>query len=149
MESGHGQLRKGPIQIDLLKQILPIEYEFVKYYEYLVPRVDKETGRKVRQLIEESINHAKVIAEFLQSLDTTIDIEFTQVRVPESQDSIIDMFKRQLENEKLVRWLQLQAAEYTENGAYREQLLRMASQEDTHIELVESIVVSLEQSAQG
>ena len=138
MSGGDG---RQELAIDRLRQVLPLEYGFMRYYERLLPALDEDTAGKVRQLLEESAEHARITSDFLRELGAEGDIDTSQM--PEA-GSDIEAFRRQLEKERLARWLQFQAAEAVESEDYRRRLLAMASQEETHILLVESILQRLE-----
>ena len=142
MESSHRELQNQAFVVDLLKQVLPLEYAFVRYYKLMLPGLNKEIVPKVTQLISESIEHTKVTVEILQSLGAVVTINDSQT--PQVR-STIDTFKMQLERERLARWLFLRAAEVIEGEAVRQKFLTMASQEESHIAVVESILAHPEQ----
>ena len=128
--------------VDLLNQILKMEYSLIIHYPRLANRIkDNEMKKLVQELGIASISHADTVANMIMKLGGNAIWSFEGL--PE-EDSLVKIFQLQLEKEKIALQLHQQAANLVTDGQKRAQLSRLAEEERSHIRIVEGILARLE-----
>lgn len=136
METDQKQLEKELIA-GILSVSLPLEYGMMDHLERLLPCLPEAQRKKMMALITDTYNHAVVTRVLLEALGQPTDISFYHISDVRSAE---DSLKRQLEFERLARWLHARAAENIEDDSERQQLLAMSLQEESHIQVIEAIL---------
>ena len=128
--------------VDLLNQILKMEYSLIIHYPRLANRIkDKEMKKLVQELGIASISHADTVANIIMKLGGNAIWSFEQL--PE-EDSLVKIFQLQLEKEKTALQLHQQAAKLVIDSQMRAQLSGLAEEERSHIKVADGIIAGLE-----
>jgi bacterioferritin len=130
-----------PRIIELLNQVLKLEYSLIIHYPRIASYIDdEETKEMVIRLCEYSMPHADVIAKAIRELGGEPIWNFDPF--PELA-SLIPLFRVQLDKEKLALSLHTETANLVPNPMLRDKIARMANEEKEHIKLVETILSRL------
>jgi bacterioferritin (cytochrome b1) len=123
--------------VDLLNRALKIEYSLIIHYPRLANAVeDKEVAKKVMSLSTASVGHASAVASAIASLGGDPQWSFE----PFPEGTLSDIFRVQLEKERAALLLHRECAQLALNPALREQLNRLASDEEWHIQVAGEIL---------
>ncbi len=124
-----------------LNQALRVEYSLIIHYPYIANLI---RNRKVKTLAIElggaSIHHADVVASIITRMGGKPQWAFDHF--PEEAD-IQKIFRVQLSKEQAALQLHKGSAEMFPAGAYREELIGLALEEEQHIQVVEQILSML------
>lgn len=126
--------------VGLMALVLQVEYRFIVYYprlEGLLP--DDESRATVRMLGEASVRHADLVGRVIRALGGTPGFPALE---PFPDLPVVDIFRRQLEYEKLALMLHRGAAALV-GQQWRELLRGVAEEERSHILGVEKILKAL------
>ena len=130
--------------IDLLNEVLRLEYSMIVHIPRLASFVeDEETRRLVLKLGSDSIPHADVVANIIREFGGTPD--WSLEPFPRETD-LVEIFQVQLEKEKLACQLYRQASDAVRVGSLRDKLGHQAREEESHIRIVEDILSRLSQA---
>jgi bacterioferritin len=134
-----------PALIELLNQILKLEYSFIVNYPRL-GRMIKDTSTRilVNSLGLASIRHADVVADASHRLGGNPISHFESI--PDNPD-LVDLFTQQLDKENLALSLHQQCAELTKDEELKLELFGIADEEKAHIKTTEKIIFNLKQGA--
>ncbi|MCL4369315.1 MAG: ferritin-like domain-containing protein [Chloroflexi bacterium] len=125
--------------LELLGQILQVEYRFIIHYPRLMDMApDEETREMMRVVGESSVRHADVTAQVLRTLGAVPPFPAFEALPADPPKRI---FERQLEYEKLALMLHSEAAGLVEE--WRPILQSIADEERSHIRIVERILEQL------
>ncbi len=128
--------------IDLLNNILKIEYSLIVHYPRLANRIkDNEIKRLAHELGIASIAHADTIANAIKKLGGEAIWSFEQLP---DEDNLVKIFQLQLEKEKVALKLHQQVAALITDSQIKEQISRLAQEERSHIKSAEKIIAELE-----
>ncbi len=128
----------SPRIIELLNQVLKVEYSLIIHYPRIASYIDdEETKETAVRLGEYSTRHADVAAKAIRELGGKPIWNFDPF--PEV-DSIIPIFRIQLNKEKQALNLHTEAANLVTNPVLRDKFTQMAKEEKEHIKLVETIL---------
>lgn len=137
MKAAKGSTKRA---LEALALNLQVEYRFIFYYPCLARLVPDDGTREIVLVLgEESVRHADAVVQVIRALGGTPPFP--------SIDTLPDLpakelFRKQLEYEKLALVLHTQAAELVESK-WRESLHRLAEAERRHIAAVEKILERL------
>ncbi len=128
--------------IDLLNNILKIEYSLIVHYPRLANRIkDNEIKRLAHELGIASIAHADTVANAIKKLGGEAIWSFEQLP---DEDNVVKIFQLQLEKEKVALKLHQQVAALITDSQIKEQISRLAQEERSHIKSAEKIMAELE-----
>lgn len=128
--------------IELLEQVLQVEYRFIVHYPRLMEMTpDNETREIMRMVGEASVRHADTTAQILRRMGAIPPFPGLE---PLPDLPVRDLFQRQLEYEKLALMLYSQAAELVAEE-WQDSVRRIAEEEQWHIQGVERILGRLGQ----
>ncbi len=128
--------------IDLLNNILKIEYSLIVHYPRLANRIkDNEIKRLAHELGIASIAHADTVANAIKKLGGEAIWSFEQLP---DEDNLVKIFQLQLEKEKVALKLHQQVAALVTDSQIKEQISRLAQEERSHIKSAEKIIAELE-----
>ncbi len=131
----------SPRIIELLNQVLKLEYSLIIHYPRIASSIDDEETKKMAiRLGEYSTHHADVVAKAVQELGGEPIWNFDSF--PESA-SLIPIFRTQLDKENLALRLHTKAANLVLNPMLRDKFIQIAKEEKEHIKLVETILSRL------
>ena len=131
----------SPRIIELLNQVLKLEYSLIIHYPRIASYIDdEETKETAVRLGEYSTRHADVAAKAIRELGGEPIWNFDSF--PELT-SLIPIFRIQLDKEKLALSLHTEAASLAPNPMLRDKFTQMAKDEKEHIKLVETILSRL------
>jgi bacterioferritin len=141
MKSAKTAKDDSPRIIELLNRALKVEYSMIIHYPRIASSInDKETKEMASRLGEYSMRHADVVAKTIQELEGEPIWRFDSF--PESE-SLIPIFRIQLDTEKLALSLHTQVADLVLNPVLRDKFTQMVKEEREHIRLVETILSRL------
>lgn len=127
--------------IDLLNQALKLEYSLIVNYPRLASAIgDDETRQMTLTLGSDSIHHADIVANAITAIGGTPNWSFEPF--PLEMD-IVDIFKKQLEKEKLALQLHQQGVNLVNSDYLRGKFSELVDEEKQHIELVDKIILRL------
>lgn len=130
-----------PNIVDVLNQILNIEYASILYYPQLAAQISgKEAAEAISQLAEESKHHRDRDIELVKTFGgEPAREEETHI---EGND-IMTVLQQMLEMEKLAGWLYRQASGLTDDAETKKSFLREAAVERNHAAIVEEVLMKL------
>jgi len=132
-----------PELLELLNQILKLEYSLIIHYPRLASAIKDESARKrALQLGSASVHHADTVAKAISKLGGKPYWSFEPF--PEESD-MLKIFQRQLEKEKLALQLHRQSAYLMMDALLRDKVDQLAKEEESHIQTVEYILSRLTQ----
>ena len=124
-----------------LNQALTLEYTLIIHYPRLASMIqDADTRKLVNELGSASVKHADVVATAITSLGGKANWSFHSFP---PQVDLVDIFRTQLEKEKMARDLHQQSAHMVTAGKLRDRFEEIAKEEETHIKTVEKILKRL------
>jgi len=127
--------------LDLLNQVLQLEYSLIVHYPRLASAIRDEQARAmVLQLGSASIRHADVVADTIIKLGGNPRWSFEAF--PEQLD-IITIFQGQLEKENLALQLHRQSARLAPDVLLGNKFNELAQEEEAHIQVVKNILSKL------
>jgi len=131
--------------ISLLNQILQLEYSLIVHYPRLASAIRDEAVRKLALgLGSASVDHANIVAKAITKLGGKPVWSFGAF--PHGKDTS-EIFKIQLEKEKLALKLHQQSAELIMNASLKDDFNKLAKEEESHIKTVENILSKLGKSS--
>lgn len=126
--------------IELMAQTLQVEYRFIVHYPRLMDMApDTESRGMMQRIGSDSVKHADVVRQAIQALGGTPPFPALEA-LPDLP--IGEMFRKQLEYERLALMLHSRAAELV-GPEWREAVRRIAEEERWHIRGVEGILERL------
>ena len=129
------------VLVKRLNQALKAEYSLIIHYPYIATLIpDKEIKKLATQLGAASIHHADVVASIITRMGGEPEWAFDHF--PERED-IQKIFRLQLSKERAALQLHKGSAEMFPEGAYSEALIKLALEEEHHIQVVEQILSML------
>ena len=124
--------------VELLNNALKIEYTLIVHYPRLAASIQDNEARKLAlKLGTDSVNHADIVSRAITALGGRPAWAFAPL--PEDFD-ILQIFRTQLEKEKLALKLHRQAADLAPSQALAAAFKAIAADEERHIEMVELII---------
>lgn len=130
-----------------LNTALNLEYTLIVHYPRLAGMVrDAETREMINELSSVSIKHADIVAEAITRLGGKPNWSFEAFP---SQVNLVDVFQKQLKKEETARDLHRQSAHLVSVGDFKDKLElrnkfeKIASEEESHIKIVENILERL------
>lgn len=124
--------------LELLNQILKLEYSLIVHYPRLVPAVrDHKARQEAVELGGASVHHADTVAKAISKLGGTPEWSFESF--PDNLD-IPTIFRQQLEKEKLALELHQRVSRLASDASMRDTFGRLAKEERNHILIVENIL---------
>jgi bacterioferritin len=131
--------------INLLNQILQLEYSLIVHYPRLASAIRDEAVRKLAVgLGNASVDHANVVAKAITKLGGKPVWAFGEF--PRGKNTS-EIFKTQLEKEKQALRLHLQSAGLVTDTSLKDDFHKLAKEEETHIKTVENILAMLEKTS--
>ena len=133
------------VLVNLLNQILKLEYALIETYPSLARSIkDEYTSAILTSLAIASVKHVDIVTEAFETLEETPQSHLVNM---EETPNLIEFFTQQLDKEKLAMKLLQQCA-----GLIREETLQfefscMAEEEYTHIKIVKMIIFNLKHSS--
>ncbi len=128
--------------IDLLNNILKIEYSLIVHYPRLANRIKSNEIKKLaHELGIASIAHADTVANAIKKLGGNAIWSFEQLP---DEDNLVNIFQLQLEKEKAALKLHQQVAALVKDSQIKQQILSLAQDERSHIKIAERIIAGLE-----
>lgn len=125
----------------VLNRALTLEYTLIVHYPRLAAMIPDETTRKlVSELGSASIKHADVVASAIIRLGGKPNWSFEPF--PAEVD-LVSIFQTQLSKEKTALGLHRQSAYLVADSALKEKFEDIAKEEESHIEVVQSILERL------
>jgi bacterioferritin (cytochrome b1) len=129
--------------LEVLGRSLTVEYSLIVHYPRLANSIsDSKTRALAISLGTASIKHANVIADTIAKLGGRPVWSFDDFP---NEDNIVDVFKRQLEKEKLALELHQQSVSLADDMSLVNHFKRIAEEEKKHISIVNEILRNLEQ----
>ena len=124
--------------VELLNKILKIEYTLIVHYPRLADSIrDNETRKLALKLSTDSVKHADSVSRAITALGGRPVWAFE----PLAEDfDILQIFRTQLEKEKLALKLHRQAADLAPSQPLAAAFKTIATDEERHIEIVELII---------
>jgi bacterioferritin len=133
--------------IDLLNRSLSLEYSIIIHMPRVASSIkDQETRALVLLLGSVSIKHADTVAGAISMLGGHPDWSFEP---PPVGDDLIDVFRKQLEKERLAQKLHRETAGLVNDKDFKMKFEQMARDEEGHIKIVNDILSKLEQDQAG
>lgn len=127
--------------VDLLNQTLKLEYSLIVNYPRLASAIKNDQTRQMTLTLgTDSIQHADIVANAITAMGGTPNWLFEPL--PLEMD-IVDIFKKQLEKERLALRSYQQGMNLVSSNYLRDKFSKLADQEKQHIELVQSIISRL------
>jgi len=127
--------------IELLQQVLQVEYRIIVHYPRLMAMTpDEESRELMRRVGESSVRHADVTAQILRQMGVVPPFPGVE---PPPDEPPRELFQRQLEYERLALMNHSRAAGLVAEE-WQGALERIADEERGHIRWVERILERLE-----
>ena len=131
----------SPRIIELLNQTLKLEYSLIIHYPRIASSIDDEENKeKAIRLGEYSTRHADVVAKAIRELGG--EPIWNSDSFPKSA-SLTQIFRTQLDKEKLALRLHTEVANLVPNLIWRDKFTQIAKEEKEHIDLIETILSKL------
>ena len=128
--------------LDSLNQSLQLEYSLVIHYPRIASAIkDEKTREMALALGTASIKHADTVASAISTLGGNPQWSFESYP---TEMSIVEIFQKQLEKEKIALQLHQQNTEMCEDISLRHKFSELAREETSHIEIVKNILSRLE-----
>ena len=127
--------------IDLLNQVLQIEYSMIVNYPRLTSHLENEATRdKALQLGQDSIRHADIVSNIITELGGEPNWSFTTI---DQETPLSELFSEQFGAEKLAYDSYKKCAGLSSDTVLQDQLRSIAEEEKEHMQLVEDILAEL------
>jgi bacterioferritin len=128
--------------LETLRRALKVEYSLIVHYPRLANSIkDKNIRNLVTSLGTASIKHANVIADTITKMGGQPAWSFDDFP---NEDNLVDIFKMQLEKEKLALQLHEESANLVDDVTLFHHFKQIAEEEKKHISTVNGIISGLQ-----
>jgi bacterioferritin (cytochrome b1) len=139
------KIEEKPILVDLLAQILKLEYSFMMNYPRLGRMInDNKTSELACSLGKVRATHTDVVIAASHRLGGIPIWNFENI--PDNPE-LVEIFIKQLDKENLMYQLYLKSAELVKDEDLKIEFSAIANEEKTHIKTIEKIIFNLKQGS--